>query len=251
MDQDALILLNYFRRQLIKYTIDPLAKNCTSQVLDTGYSPSSVSCSQSGQVFVTEKILGKEGLVSVRIYNINTGHREVWNTNITSQSRWVYVSFNANFIVISSYNVTYVYNKDRVLLYSVTHDQVSGVFWQTYITETGVFWRTLSFKSKLLIMNLRTKDTKVSTEGIERASDVSGTSNGYVYVTYLNEAEVGVFLADGTFMHLLHIDLLGRGRLPVFSAALALSNNEDLIAFTSTKGLTNSQNALLVYRAHR
>ena len=245
-----LILLNYDGRQLIKYTIDPLAKNCTSQVLETGYSPTSVSCSQSGQVFVTEQILGKERLVSVRIYNINTGHREVWNTNITARSRRVHVSFNAEYIVISSDNVTYVYNKDRVLLYSVTHDHMSGGFWQTYITETGVFWGRAS-RNKLLIINLQTKDTKVSTEGIVTAFGVSGTSNGYVYVTDLNEAEVGVYLADGTFMHLLHIDLRGRGWLPVFSAALALSKTEDLIAFMSIKGLTNSQYALLVYRAHR
>ena len=251
MDQDTLILLNYYSRQLIKYTIDPLAKNCSSQVLDTGYSPSSVSCSQSGQVFVTEEIQGKERLVSVRIYNINTGHREVWNTNITTRSRRVHVSFNADFIILSSYNVTYVYNTDRVLLYSVTHDQVTYGFIQTYITETGVFWGTLINVGKLLIMNLRTKDTKVSTEGIVSAFGVSGTSKGYVYVTDQNKPEVGVYLADGTFMHRLHIDLRGRRRFPGFSTALALSNNEDLIAFMSTIGPRKGPRALPIYRAHR
>ena len=248
---DKYTLISGKSTHLMKYTINLLAKNCTGHVLDTGYSPSSVSCSQSGKVFVTEKILGKEGLVSVWIYNINTGHREVWNTNITSQSSPVHVSLSADFIVISSDNVTYVYNTDRVLLYSVTHDQVSDGFRQTYITETGVFWGILRIVWKLLIMNLQTKDTKFNTQHTGTVSSVAGTSNGYVYVTDLNEVEVGVYLADGTFMHRLHIDLRGRGWLPVFSAALALSKTEDLIAFMSTKGLTNRQYALLVYRAHR
>ena len=249
MDQDTLILLNYEGRRLIKYTIDPLAKNCTSQLLDTGYYLNSLSCSQNGQVFVTEQILGKEGLVSVRIYNINTGHREVWNTNITARSRWVHVSFNADYIVISSDNVTYVYNTDRVLLYSVTHDQVSGGFWQTYVTETGVFWGILRNVWKLLIMNLRNKDTKVSTEGIVMAVGVSGTSNGYVYVTNQKKSEVGVYLADGTFMHYLRIDPPETAGSLSFSAALRLNNTNDLIAFALNER-TSLRSYAVIYRAH-
>ena len=232
----------------MKYTIDLLAKTCTSQVLDTGYYLNSVSCSQSGQVFGIEKILGKEGLVSVWIYNINTGHREVWNTNITSQTRLAHVSFNANFIVISSGNISYVYNTDWVLLYSVTHDQVSGGFWQTYVTDTGVFWGTAS-RNKLLIINLQTKDTKISTEGIASTGGVSGTSNGYVYVSGLNGA-VSVYLADGTFMHRLHIDPPEQGGFAYYSAALRLSNTEDLIAF-SVQSRSLDRWYALVYRAHQ
>ena len=251
VDQNTLIQLNYYSEQLIKYTIDYLARNCTSQVIDTGYYPFSASCSQNGQVVVTERPVGKDVLVLVRIYNVNTGYREVWNTNITSQSRRVHVSFNAEYIVISSDNVTYVYNKDRVLLYSVTHDHMSGGFWQTYITETGVFWGILRNVWKLLIMNLRNKDTKVSTEGIVMAYGVSGTSNGYVYVTNQKKSEVGVYLADGTFMHYLRIDPPETAGSLSFSAALRLNNTNDLIAFALVSHKrTSSRSYAVIYRAH-
>ena len=242
MDQDTLIVADYQGRQLVKYTIDRVTRTCTGQVLDSGYRVRSVSCSQGGLVFVTEQTTG---VVMVRIYNVSTGHREVWNTNINSQSDWVHVSLSAEFLVLSADNVSYVYNKDRVLLYNVTHHQVSRWFFQTYVTDTGVFWGTTGVY-KLLIMDLHTKDSKLSTEGIVRAYSVSGTRNGYVYVTYVNRADVGVYSADGTFLHHLQIDPpAGGGRLH-YSGAISLSHTEGLIAFSTW----NRTTPIAVYKTH-
>ena len=229
MDQDTLIAADRGGRQLVKYTIDYVTRTCTGQVLDSGYRVHTVSCSQGGLVFATE---WTTGVVMVRIYNVSTGHREVWNTSINSQTPVVHVSLSAEFLVLSADNVSYVYNTDRVLLYNVTHHQVSGWFLQTYVTDTGVFWGTTGIY-KLLIMNLSTKDSKLSTEGIVRAYSVSGTRNGYVYITDVNNVDVGVYSADGTFLHHLNIGQPpGGGRL-YYSGAVSLSPTEDLIAFST------------------
>ena len=243
MDQDTLIVADLYGEQLVKYTIDPVTRTCTGQVLDSGYSVRSVGCSQVGLVFATEQTAG---VVMVRIYNVSTGHREVWDTSINTHTGVVIVSLSAEFIVLSADNVSYVYNTDRVLLYNVTHHQVSRWFVQTYVTDTGVFWGTVWEGFKLFIMNLHTKYSKLSTEGIVRAEGVSGTRNGYVYVTDVYRADVGVYSADGTFLHLLQIDLPpGRWGL-YFSDAVSLSPTEDLIAFSTWDYTT----PIAVYKSH-
>ena len=248
MDQDTLIAADWGGRQLVKYTINSVTRTCTGQVLDSGYAVLSVGCSVGGLVFVTEYTTG---VVMVRVINVNTGQREeVWNTNINSQSEIVRVSLSAGYIVLSTGNNSYVYNKDRVLLYSVTHDQVSLWFFQTYVTETGVFWGTVEEGFKLLIMDLSTRDSKVSTEGIVSAWGVSGTRNGYVYVTNYNTDDVGVYSSYGTFLHRLHIDLPEEGGTLFHSGAVRLSNTEDLIAF-STWDDTAPFVPIVVYRTHR
>ena len=196
-------------------------------------------------MFVTESTLG---LVRVRVYNVSTGRREVWDTNITSQSYRVQVSFGAEYIVLSAGNKSYVYNQYRALLYSVAPDQVSWYgFLQTHVTETGVFWGTVNDGYKLLIMDLSTNETKISTEGIVRAEGVSGTSNGYVYVSDDNGPDVGVYSADGTFLHHLHIDRPPGGGGLVYSGAISLSDTQDLIAFSTWHDETTP---IAVYRAH-
>ena len=238
-----MIVADRYGEQLVKYTIDRVTRTCTGQVLDSGYRVGSVSCSQGGLVFTTEYTTGA---VMVRIYNVSTGHREVWDTRINTKSDRVHVSLCAEFIVLSADNVSYVYNKDRVLLYNVTHHQVSHQFYQTYVTETGVFWGTVYEGFKLLIMDLSTKDSKLSTEGIVMARGVSGTRNEYIYVTDANTADVGVYSADGTFLHHLNIGQPpGGGRL-FYSGAVSLSHTEGLIAFSTF----NRTTPIAVYKTH-
>ena len=243
MDQDTLIVADYDGKQVVKYTIDYVTRTCTGQVLDSGYRVWSVSCPQGGLVFATERTAG---VVVVRIYRVSTGHREVWNTRINTQSGWVRVALGAEFLVLSAGNVSYVYNKDRVLLYNVTHHQVSGRFIQTYVTVTGVFWGTVWEGYKLLIMDLSTKDSKLSTESIVRARGVSGTSNGYVYVTDVNRADVGVYSADGAFLHRLNIDPPEGGGGLYWNGAVSLSPTEGLIAFSTGDDAT----PIVVYKTH-
>ena len=190
-------------------------------------------------MFNTEYI---KGLVRVRVMNVYTGHREVWDTNITSQSGAVHVSLNAGYIVLSVDNNNHVYNKDRGLLYSVTHDQVSVWFVQTHVTETGVFWGTNS-GYKPLIMNLSTSEAKLSNEGIVRGLGVSGTRKGYIYVTDTNHADVGVY---GTYLHRLHIAPPEGGGVLWFSGSISLSDTQDLIAFSTY----NYTTPIALYRTH-
>ena len=238
MDKDTLIAADPLGKQLVKYSIDRVTRTCTGQELDTGYRPHSVSCSQGGLVFVTERT---SGLVRVRVYNVSTGHREVWDTNFNSQSSWVLVSLSAEFIILSADNKNYVHNQDRGLLYQVSH-----WFEHTYVTDTGVFWGAT--ESGLLITNLYTKQTELSTEGIVRALSVSGTSNGYVYVTGFNYVDVGVYSADGTYLHRLHIGQPVGGGLLAVSAAVRLSHTVDLIAFSTYNGTLSYSTPIAVYR---
>ena len=243
MDQDTLIVADNRGRQVVKYTINSVTRTCTGQVLDSGYTVRSVGCSQGGLVFATEETTG---VVMVRIYNVSTGHREVWNTSINTNINWVHVSLSAEFLVLSAGSVSYVYNKDRVLLYNVTHHQVSVWFLQTYVTDTGVLWGTVWEGYKLLIMNLHTKYSKISTEGIVRALGVSGTRNGYVYITASNYVDVGVYSADGTYLHHLQIDLPPWGGRLYYSGAVSLSPTEGLIAFSTF----NRTTPIAVYKTH-
>ena len=244
IDQDTLIVADFNGKQVVKYTLNSVTRTCTGQVLDSGYTASSVSCSQGGLVFATGYTLG---VVIVRIYYVNTGDREVWDTNINSQTAEVHVSLSAGFIVLSADNNSYVYSKDRVLLNNVTHDQVAHSFLQTYVTDTGVFLGATWPGYKLLIMNLDTKHTKISTEGILRARGISGSRNGYVYVTAENKTDVGVYLADGTFLHLLYIGPPEGGGGLYYCAAYKHSETEDSIAF----GTNNEVKPIAVYRTHR
>ena len=242
MDQDTLIVADYHGRQLVKYTIDYVTRTCTGQVLDSGYRVWSVSCSQGGLVFATQRTTGA---VKVRIYNVSTGHREVWNTSINTNINRVHVSLSAEFLVLSAGNVSYVYNKARVLLYNVAHHQVSGWFYQTYVTDTGVFWGTTN-GFKLLIMNLHTKYSKLSPEGIVRAWGVLGTRKGYVYVTDMNNNVVGVYSADGAYLHHLQIDRPPWGGSLWYCGAVSLSPTEDLIACSTWNEVT----PIVVYKTH-
>ena len=243
MDQDTLIAADYNGGHLVKYTIDSVTRTCTGQVLDSGYRVGSVGCSQGGLVFATE---WTTGVVMVRIYNVSTGHREVWNTSINTNINRVHVSLSAEFIVLSAGSVRYVYNKDRVLLYNVAHHQGSAWFLQTYVTDTGVFWGTVYEGYKLLLMNLHTKYSKISTEGIVSALGVSGTRKGYVYITASNYVDVGVYSADGTYLHHLQIDLPPGGGDLYYSGAVSLSHTEGLIAFRTF----NRTTPIAVYKTH-
>ena len=230
---------------MVKYTIDLVTRTCIGQMVDSGYTPHSVSCSQGGLVFVTEYTTG---VVRVRVYNIKTGKEEVWDTSINSQFKRVHVSLGAGFIVVSAGDNSYVYNQDRTLLYSVTHGQVSRDFIQTYVTETGLFWGSIWEGYKVLIMDLSTKDSKLSTEGIVTARSISGTRNGFVYVIDGNVyiTDVGVYSADGTYLHRLHIDPPVGRRTLFYSGAIRLNNTEDLIAFSTY----NDRTPIAVYRTH-
>ena len=236
-------MANIFGDRLVKYSINSVTRTCTRQVMDSGYMVSRVSCSQGGLVFVSEKTTG---VVRVRIYSVSTGHKEVWDTNINSQSKDVQVSLSAEYIVLSAGNTSYVYNQTRALLYSVTHYQVSDRFLQTYVTETGVFWGTFSNwpTYKLLTMDLSTKARRLSTEGIVSPRGVSGTRNAHVYVTDVIRGDVGVYSADGTFLHLLQIDKPPEGGGLFFGGAVSLSNTEDLVAFATWDDTT----IIAVYR---
>ena len=244
MDKDTLIVGDLSGQQLVKYTIDAAARTCTGQVMDLGYYVHSVSCSEDEKVYVTE--YGR-GNVKVRVYNVNTGHKEVWYTNIMSEVDKVPISLNNELIVISSGNLSYVYNNDQAFLYKVSHPQVIDFFRQTYVTDTGVLWGAgYTGEEGVFIMNLLTNDTLISKEGIVRPDSVSGSKNGYVYVTDRNRADVGVYSPDGTFLHDLHIDPKVAGGGLYFSGAVRLSYDEALIAFNTG----NKETPVAVYKIH-
>ena len=192
-------------------------------MLDEGFPPGSISSSENGLVYVAEH---KRGWIKVRIYNVNTGEKEVWNTFIYSTTQNVQISLNADFVVISTGDVTYVYNMDRVLQYKVAHHQLCcDGFKQTYVTDKGMFWGA-HFMGRI-IMNLKDKTshniTNFGTFG------VSGTSNGYVYVTRFDE--IDEYSQDGTLYYCIPIGQ-PKGKWDIYqSAAIRISDHEALIAF--------------------
>ena len=227
IDKDTLILGDYSRHQLIQYTIDTTKGTCSGTVIGEGYKIWSVSCSSDSKIYVSEYTAGE---VKIRIYDLQSGMKEVWNPNVYSTRSNVHVAVNDEFIVITAGNVNYVYNKDGVLLYNRTHDQVSMYFFQTYITHTGVFWGTGWGGYKLLTMNLHTKDVHLITGGVLTPRGLSGTGKGHVFVSENGFEKFGVYSANGTFLHFLQVwpedgeDLVNNG-------AIRTPDQETFIAF--------------------
>ena len=243
MDKNTLIVGDRYGEHLVKYTIDTTAKTCTSQLMDSGYRVQSVTCSENGEVYVTEFVPGE---VKVRVYNVNIGNSEVWSTNIQSPDGEVYLALDTQFIVISANSDSYVYNKNRIFKYKVTHVQVQSYFYQTYLTDTGKFLGTAWEGFKLLIMDLNTRSSKIITGGIAQPHSVSGTRNGYVYVTDMNFADAGVYSQNGTFLHFLRIDPPRTGGDLRYSAAVRIGQ-EDFVAFSTW----NIAMPIAVYKVHQ
>ena len=242
MDKNTLIVGDLYGENLVKYTIETTAKTCTGELMDSGYRVQTVTCSDNGKVYVTEYVPGE---VKVRIYDINTGDSELWATNIFSTDGEVYLTLNTEFIVISSNSDTYVYNNKRVHQYNLTHVQVPNNFYQTYLTDTGIFLGTVWKGYKLLIMNLDTKYTQISNDGIFDANSVSGSRNGFVYVTDVNYLHVGVYSRNGMFLHFLDINSPRTGGHLRYSAAIRIRQKE-FIAFSTW----NKTVPIAVYRLH-
>ena len=243
MDKNTLIVGDLYGEHLVKYTIDNTAKTCTAELMDSGYRVQTVTCEENGEVYVTEYVPGE---IKVRIYNLNTGDSEVWSTNIQSADGEVHLTLNEEFIVISSNNDSYIYDKNRIFKYKVTHVQVPNFYLQTYLTDTGKFLGTAWEGFKLLIMDLDTRISKIITGGIARPQSVSGTRNGYVYVTDVNVANVGVYSRDGMFQHFLQIDKPRTGGDLKYSAGIRIGQ-EDFVAFSTWDKLM----PIAVYKVHQ
>ena len=228
VDRQTLIVADHIGGQLVMYNINITAKTCEGRVIK--YMPwvSSVSCSQGGKV-LTSANDGKE--VKILMYDAKTQRKRWWDTDIRRNNEIVRISENQDCIVIYRGREGYIFTKDRVL-YNVTHFHALGHFYQVHVTAMGMLWGT-SQDNKLLIINLVTNETNTINQGIVEADGVTGTSNGYVYVTDVNAADVGVYQPNGTFLHKLQINRPeGAGGLR-YSAALTTSDNEALIAFST------------------
>ena len=243
MDKDTLIVADCYGYQLVKYTVNTMARTCTGEVMDSGYKVYSVSCSEDGRVYATEYKIGN---IVVRVYNVNTGLSEVWDTKVQSQDGVNAISMNNELIIISSGHLSYVYNKDRFFLYTLTHHQLSYYFRQTYVTDRDVFWGAeFTGGEGVFIMNLLTNDTVISTDGIVKPEAVSGTR--FVYVTDVNHTDVGVYSPDGTFLHYLQIDPPEGGGGLWYSGIIRPSDNEALIAFSTW----NIYSPIAVYKTNQ
>ena len=241
MDKDTLIVGDHIGQQLVKYTVNTAARTCKGEVMDSGYQPYSVSCSEDGKVYVTDNV--KRNIL--KIYDVKTGDKEEWEIK-EKPEYYPIISMNNEFIVISSGRFSYVYDKDRVFLYKLTHHQVSQYLRTTYVTDTSVFWGAEANGGKgVVIMNLLTNDTKMSKEFTPEG--VAGTKKGYVYVTDSNRDDVGVYSRDGTFLNHLQIDPPVTAGILMFSGAVRLSDDDALIAFSNWIRDT----PIAVYKTHQ
>ena len=231
VDEGMLIVADNGGGQLIKYNINITTKTCEGTLLDYVPFIYSISCSGEGQVLVSTNS-GKEE-VKIMIYDVKTGQKHMWNTGLYRKGRFVSNSESRDFIVLSLDNETYIFSKNQNLLYKSTYKNDFSTFRQTYTTDGGMFFGATSPYGKPIIMNLLTNETIVNKKGIAQARGVSGSRNGYVYVTSTNGADVGVYSPDGTFLNYLQMNTQeARGGF-YFIGALKTSDNEDLIAFST------------------
>ena len=228
VDKDILIVAASIGNtsHLVKYNVNITANTCEGQLIESVDYVSSVSCSEGGKLFVSAN---KGANVKILIYDVKTGQKHPWNTGI-SRNGGVYIAENRDFIVLSVGNENYIFNADRVLLYKLTYDVDFSYFLQTYVTNTAIFFG-MTFPTHIILeLNLLTNKTTICKKGINKALGVSGTRNGYVYVTDLDTEDVGVYLPDGTFLNTLQIEAPPGGGNLFYIGAFKIRDDEDLIA---------------------
>ena len=230
VDEGMLIVADNRGGQLVKYNVNMRAKTCEGQLIESVHYVTSVSCSEGGKLFVSAST-GTN--VKILIYDVKTGQKHHWNTELHRNKMIVHISESRDFIVLSVGNQSYIFNNDRVPLYKFTFDVDFSYFRQTYVTKTGIFFGITYTTSVLLKLNLLTKESTICNKGNVQALGVSGTENEYVYVTYFENDEVGVYSPDGTFLNYLQIETPQRGGKLGHIGALKMSDDEDLIAFST------------------
>ena len=238
------VVSNYKQDKLVKYTINTTAKTCEGELLDSDHSIPSIGCSHV-KVYVSKtRYKSNPDVIQVGIYDLKTRIKEVWNIKFTTPG-WVSLSLNADFIIINSRNVSHVYNIDKVSQYEVTHahKHSDSLPWD-YVTCTGMFWYLDPTTSRFHITNLLTNETHISDDGNTVGIGLSGTSNGYVYVSV--SQGVDVYSQNGTFCYHIQIDLPRQAwygyKLKI--AAISVSDNEALIAVTTF----NDTTPIAIYR---
>ena len=231
VDEGMLIVADNRGGQLVKYNMNITNKTCEVALLDYVPYVYSISLSGEGQVLVSANS-GKEE-VKIMIYDVMTGQKHMWNTGFYRKGGFVSNAESRDFIVLSLNNETYIFSKNQNLLHKVTYNKDFSHFMQSYTTDGGMFFGATSPYGKPIIMNLLTNEKIVNKKGIAQARGVSGSRNGYVYVTATNGADVGVYSPDGTFLNYLQMNTQeARGGF-YFIGALKTSDNEDLIAFST------------------
>ena len=243
-DEDTLIVGDLHGKQLVKYTTNITEKYCEGVVMDTGYTMNGVSCTQDGKVYVTEY---KPGNVTVRIYDVKSGYKEVWNTSINSKSGGVHIAVSDRFIVLSSDRDSHVFNINQTFQYKITHRLVSNYLIQTYISDDSFLWGIAFSGYKLLVLNLLTNNTRTSSVGIVEGDSISGARNGYVYVIDRKSADIGIYSQDGTFLHYLRIVLPDWARGFFYCAAFRSSEQEAHVAFTTQ----NNTLPIAIFKLHQ
>ena len=229
MDTDTLVVA-YRNKLIVKYTIDTAISKCSSEVLHYEGYANNLSCTGNGKVYMTG---GSTGNVHIRIYDTRSGIMETWQPRLNAiWTSTVFVNVIKEAIVITCGNTSYVYNTDHVLQYQITHPQVEIGFNDVHVTDCGIFWGIpFMIYERLTVRNLLTGHSIRVTEK-KKSFSVSGTKNGYVYVTDRNGLNVGVYSTNGTFVNDLQIDPPNRGEQLRRSAAVRVSNQETLVAFS-------------------
>ena len=249
MDKHTLIVADAWVPPLVKYTINTTAKTCEGEPIhfDHMHVIHSVSCLQD-KVYVSRNVESSHFyVIEVGIYDLKTGIKEVWNTNIEIRRYGrVSLSFNEDLIVISSSKFSYLFNTERVLQYKVRHAQDhSYVLPLEYVTNTGMFWYFDRTISKFGITNLFTNEKNVSDKGNAFRAGISGTRNGYVYVLVAR----GFDMYSHRGILLYHINGILRQINQGYEtriAAISISDDEALIAVTTG----NDKEPVAIFKIH-
>ena len=230
VNEGMLIVANHRGGQLVKYNVNITAKTCEGQLIESIQSVLGVSCSEGGKLFVSV-ITGTN--VTILIYDVKTWKKDIWSTGIKRNRKMVRVAESCDFIVVSVGHESYIFNVHRVLLYKFTFDVDFDSFRQTFVTNRAIFFGNTHPNSILLKLNLLTNETTISNMGIFKAAGVSGSKNGYVYVTDLDSDDVGVYSPYGTFLNDLQIEAPQGGGGLYYIGAFKMSDDEDLIAVST------------------
>ena len=245
VDKDILIVAASIGNtsHLVKYNVNIRANTCEWQWIESVRYVSGVSCSEGGKLFVSANT---GTYVTILIYDVKSGQNHLWSTGIYRNGRRVHITENQDFIVVSVGNETYIFNADRVLLYKSIYDVDFSYFLKTYVTNTAIFFG-MTFPTHIILeLNLMTNKTTICKKGIAKALGVSGTRNGFVYVTDSITDDVGVYSPDGTFLNNLQIEAPQGGGGLYFIGAFKMRDDEDLIAFSTW----NDREPVAIYKVN-
>lgn len=200
--------------KVLKVTIDTQTKTCQVTQIDSGYWSWRVSCSPSGEAYVTDTYRNKVIVYDSDRISGSGGLKTEWEPQGVRAPRTVAMN-KEKFAVTGRFTTSaHFFDKDRAALNEINLNEKDYTRYM-HLTDSGLLLVT-SDSHELIIHNLKTKETitvdgEIGADGkTKHLYGVSSSPGDYILVCDFNNKKVIVNSPDGSLIHYLQIEGIGQ-----------------------------------------